>query len=160
MDRPANETTHELQPQSTDFIAQSKNIEDVVIPVLKEELEIHKERHRTGTVRISKTVREVEETVSESLASETVDVQRVPMDQIVDSLPQIRTEGDVTIIPVVKEELVVTKQLRLVEELRVTKRSSVSDYKENVKVLAEEVTIKRVGPEDLKPETAEVPAQQ
>jgi uncharacterized protein (TIGR02271 family) len=160
LDRPANEVTRDLQPQDVDLISQSENVADLVVPVLKEELEVHKERRRTGTVRVSKTVHEVEEAVNESLASETVDVQRVPLDQIVDSPPQIRTEGDVTIIPVVKEELIVTKQLRLVEELRVTKRTSISDYRENVKVLAEEVIVERVGAEALSTETSTTQAQQ
>lgn len=133
-----------------DLISQSRTAEELIIPVLKEELEVHKELRKTGTVRIHKTVQELEEVVSESLTSETVDVQRIPMDLIVDSPPQVRTEGDVTIIPVVKEELIVTKQLRVVEELRVTKRKSTSDYRENVIVRAEEVTVERVNAEGLK----------
>lgn len=155
MDRLTDETAQELQPQNTqnDYLSQSKNIEELVMPVLREELEIHKELHKTGTVRIHKTVRELEEVVSESLASETVDIQRVPVNLVVDSLPQIRTEGEVMIIPVVKEELIVTKQLRVVEELRVTKRKSVSDYRESITVRAEEVVVERINAEDLKAET-------
>ena len=153
MDRPADDSTRELQARDIELSAQSKNAEDVVVPVLKEELEIHKELRKTGTVRIVKTVHELEEAINESLASETVDVQRVPVDQIVGTLPQIRTEGDVTIVPVVKEEIVVTKQLRIVEELRITKRRSVSEYKENVKVRAEEVTVERIHSEDVNAES-------
>ncbi len=147
MERPTDDFIHGSLPQSIDLTSQSKDIkdiEDVVVPVLKEELEVHKELRKTGTVRILKTVRELEETINENLTSETVDVQRVPMNLIVDSPPPIRTEGEVTVIPVVKEELVVTKQLRLIEELRVTKRRSASDYRENVKVLAEQVTVERI----------------
>jgi stress response protein YsnF len=153
LDRPADDSTRELQARDIELSAQSKNAEDVVVPVLKEELEIHKELRKTGTVRIVKTVHELEEAINESLASETVDVQRVPVDQIVGTLPQIRTEGDVTIVPVVKEEIVVTKQLRIVEELRITKRRSVSEYKENVKVRAEEVTVERIHSEDVNAES-------
>ena len=159
MDYPTDESTHESQSQdvqSVNFISQSKNIEDIVVPVLKEEIEVHKELRKTGTVRVRKTVHELEEVVSESLASETADVQRIPMDLIVDSPPQVRAEGDVMIISVVKEEVVVTKQWRVVEELRVTKRKSVSEYRENVTVRAEEVVIERVNSESLKAETKEV----
>ncbi|MBV9679331.1 MAG: DUF2382 domain-containing protein, partial [Acidobacteriaceae bacterium] len=85
-----------------------------------------------------------------SLTSETVDVQRIPMNLVVDSPPPVRTEGDITIISVVKEELIVTKQLRVVEELRVTKRKSVSDYRENVTVRAEEVVVERINSEGSK----------
>jgi uncharacterized protein (TIGR02271 family) len=151
LDYPTDETTHELRPQDTPdvgFSSQSKNIEEIIVPVLREELEVHKEVRKTGTVRVSKTVRELEAVVNESLASETVDVERVPMSLIVDSPPPVRTEGDVMIIPVVKEELVIAKQLRVVEELRVTKRKSTSDYHENVTVRAEEVIVERVNPED------------
>ena len=156
MDYPVNETTRKVQLQDTEninLISQSKNPEELVVPVLKEELEVHKELRKTGTVRVRKTVRELEEVVNESLSSETVDVERVPMDLIVDSPPQVRTEGDVVIIPVVKEELVITKQLRVVEELRLTKRKSVSEYHENVTVRAEEVVVERVDSENLKAET-------
>jgi uncharacterized protein (TIGR02271 family) len=157
LDYPTDETTHELQPQDTGFNSQSKEeIEEVIVPVLREKLEVHKEVRKTGTVRVRKTVRELEEVVSESLASETVDVERVPVNLIVDSPPPVRTEGDVMIIPVVKEELVVTKQLRVVEELRVTKRKSVSDYHESITVRAEEVTVERVNPENLKTEANKV----
>jgi uncharacterized protein (TIGR02271 family) len=138
-------------PQDTPdagFNSQSTNLEEVIIPVLREELEVHKEIRKTGTVRVRKTVRELEEVVNESLASETADVERVPMNLIVGSPPPVRTEGNVTIIPVVKEELIVTKQWRVIEELRVTKRISTSDYHENVTVRAEEVTVERVNPED------------
>jgi uncharacterized protein (TIGR02271 family) len=151
LDYPVNEMTRNVQPQDTEDInltSQSKNIEELVVPVLKEELEVHKELRKTGTVRVRKTVRELQEVINESLSSETADVERVPMNLIVDSPPQVRTEGGVVIIPVVKEELVITKQLRLVEELRVTKRKSTSDYHENVTLRAEEAVVERVDSED------------
>jgi len=151
LDHPTDEHIQKLSSQDAqDLISHSKNVEELVVPVLKEELEVHKELRKTGTVRIHKTVHEIEEAVSESLTSETVDVQRIPMNLVVDSPPPVRTEGDVTIIPVVKEELIVTKQLRVVEELRVTKRKSVSDYRENVTVRTEEVVVERINSEDSK----------
>ena len=146
MDRPENGITHPLQQSDTQELhsaAQVEGVEDLVVPVLKEELEVHKERRKTGTVRVSKTVRELEEVINESL----------PMDLVVDIPPQIRTEGDVTIIPIIKEELVIIKQLRIVEELRVTKRQSVTEHRENVTVRVEEVTVERVN-EDLKVATS------
>ncbi len=152
MDYPTDDISRGTQPQDVQDLnrfSQSEKIEELVVPVLKEELEVRKELRKTGVVRVLKTIRELEEVVSESLASETVDVQRIPMDLIVDSPPQVRSEGEVMIIPVVKEELVITKQLRVVEELRITRRKSVSDYKETVKLHAEEVTVERLNSEDL-----------
>ncbi len=157
MDYPTDKTRRELQTNETveaGLVSQAELREDLVIPVLQEEIEVHKEIRKTGTVRIRKTVRESEELVHESLAYETVDVERVPMDRFVDTLPSIRTEGEVTVIPVVKEEIVVTKRLRLVEELRLTKRVSVSDYSEPVTLRAEEVVIERVDSENLNVQTS------
>ena len=149
MDYPTNESTRELQMHNkdVDLVSQAELTEEFVVPVLREELEVHKEIRKTGTVRIRKTVHELEELVNESLASETVTVERVPVNLIVDSPPSIRTEGEVTIVPVMKEELIIKKQLRVVEELRITKRISTSDYREPIIVRAEEVTVERIKPE-------------
>jgi len=159
LDYPTEETTRELrtrtQEETVNSISQMEDVRELIVPVIREELEVHKELRRTGTVRILKTIRELDELVTESLASEAVDVERVPMDLLVEAPPPIRTEGNVTIVPVVKEVLVVTKQLRVVEELRITKRQSISDYRENVTLRAEEVVVERVNPEDLGSETNE-----
>lgn len=58
----------------------------------------------------------------EPLFAEDVDVQRVAINQVVESVPDTRIEGDTTIIPVVEEILVVEKRLVLREEVRITKR--------------------------------------
>jgi stress response protein YsnF len=156
LDYPTDETRLELETndaRGSNIASRSELTDELVVPVVKEELEVRKEIHKTGAVRIRKTVRELEEIVNESLASETVNVERVPVDRIVDSLPAVRIEGEVTVIPVVREELVITKQLRVVEELRVTKRVSVSEYREPVTLRAEEVVIERVSSEDSKIKT-------
>jgi stress response protein YsnF len=44
------------------------------------------------------------------------------MGRIVETAPEIRTEGDVTILPVVEEVLVVEKRLVLKEELHIRRR--------------------------------------
>lgn len=150
MDYPTDEIRREFSGDDTlrtDLASQSELREEIVLPVIREEIEVRKEIYKTGTVRIRKTVHELEEIVSENLASETVQVERVPVDRIVDSLPAVRLEGEVTVIPVVKEELIITKQLRVVEELRVTKRVSVSEYREPVTLRAEEVVIERMDSE-------------
>jgi stress response protein YsnF len=60
----------------------------------------------TGKVRISKRISEREELIDEPLFREEVTVERVPINQYVDQPPQVRHEGDVMIIPVVQEQLV------------------------------------------------------
>ncbi len=122
-------------------------MQNIVVPVLREELEVHKAVHTT-TVRIQKIIREVEEAISEALAAETLYIQRISIDRAVEIAPPVRTEGDVTIIPVVKEVLVVTKQLRLVEELRITRRRSVVDHQQTITLRAEELIVERQNSKD------------
>jgi uncharacterized protein (TIGR02271 family) len=134
----------EMRPSLTDDPAG----QDIVIPVLHEELAVHKVARETGSVRIQKIVHESEEFISEALAADSVEIERIPMDLIVENPPAIRTEGDVTIIPVIREVLVLTKQLRVVEELRITRHRSVVDHQQTITLRAEELVIQRQGSRD------------
>jgi uncharacterized protein (TIGR02271 family) len=116
---------------------------DLVIPLLREELEIRKELVDTGSVRLTKSVSEKPILISELIASEYVEVERIPRDEIVSVIPSIRTEGNVTIIPVVEEVVIVSRQLRLKEELWVTKKQTMSEYREEAIVRSEELTVER-----------------
>ena len=57
------------------------------------------------------------------LQQEEVTVERVPRGVPIDVVPSVREEDGVLIIPVVEEQLVVTKRLILKEEIRITRRS-------------------------------------
>ena len=55
MDYPVNESTRELQTpnrQGSDSISQTEIAEELIVPVLREELNVHKELRKTGTVRV------------------------------------------------------------------------------------------------------------
>ena len=52
------------------------------------------------------------------LRKERVDIERVPMGRVVQEVPQVREEGDVTIIPVMQETAFVERRLVLKEEVR------------------------------------------
>ena len=60
-------------------------------------------------------------------SEETVEVTRVPIDKVVETAPEIRTDGDVTIVPVLEEVLVVEKRLVLKEELHIRRRVETED---------------------------------
>lgn len=92
------------------------------LEVVEEQLRIGKELVRTGRVRVATETDLVEETASVLLARDTVEVVRVPIDREVDEMPEMRTEGEVTIIPVVEEVLYVAKRLVLKEELHVRRQ--------------------------------------
>lgn len=117
-----------------------------VIPVIQEQATAYKRVVETGKVRISKHVREYVELVDIPHFQEEVKVERVPVNQFVETAPGVRTEGDVTIIPILEEKYVLEKKLVLVEELHVRKERNESHQPQKVKVLKEEVEVNRIGP--------------
>lgn len=93
--------------------------DELVLPLVEEEVRIGKRLVSTGKVRIQTLVETVEERVRENLETEAVEVTRVPVDRVVTEAPQVRIEGDVTIVPVLEEVLFVEKRLVLKEELHI-----------------------------------------
>jgi uncharacterized protein (TIGR02271 family) len=111
------------------------------IPVVREEVEVEKRRVETGRVRVRKVVREREEFVDEDLLREEVEIERIPLNRVVDAPEQIRSEGDVLIIPVLEEVLVVQKQLVLKEELRVRRRAVSTPHRQRAVLRSEEAIV-------------------
>lgn len=96
--------------------------EPQAIPIVEEELDVSKRTVRTGTVRVETSTALVDEVASALLQSSDVEVERVPVDREVEVMPEVRTEGDITIVPVMEEVLVVQKRLVLKEELHIKRR--------------------------------------
>ena len=89
------------------------------VPLVEETLRVGRRELETGRVRIRVIVDEQAHHFSEPLDRSTVEVVRVPIDREIDFMPESRTEGEYTIVPVVEEVLVVRRQLVLVEEVRI-----------------------------------------
>lgn len=119
--------------------------EKVVIPVVEEKVVFGKKVVETGKVRISKRISEHEEVIDEPLFQEKVSVERVTVNKAVDDAPKVRQEGDVMIIPVIEERVVVKKQLYLVEELHVRKQLIESHDPQQITLRKEKVDVERVG---------------
>ena len=95
---------------------------EVTIPLVEEQATVAKRDVTTGRVRVSTRVENIEDVAHADLRSDTVEITRVAIgERVVGPAPQVRTEGDVTIIPVFEELMVVEKQLFLKEELRIRK---------------------------------------
>jgi len=116
-----------------------------VLPVIEEQLQVGKKVVETGSVRISKIVHEEEVKVETPVVVEKLDIERIPINQYVDAAPPaVRYEGDVMIVPILEEVVVVEKRLRLVEELRITKRQEHTQVSQPVILRREEVTVDRL----------------
>jgi uncharacterized protein (TIGR02271 family) len=120
------------------------------IPLAEEELVVDRQKVERGRVRVTKTVREHEALVQDSVLREEVEVQRVAIDRVVQQAPEVRYEADVLVIPIVEEVAVVHKQLVLKEELRVRKRSRQTPHEERVTLRTEEAVVERMAGEDGK----------
>ncbi|MCX6622492.1 MAG: DUF2382 domain-containing protein [Acidobacteria bacterium] len=57
----------------------------------------------------------------EPLFIEDVQVERVPVNRIIDTPAETRQEGDVTIVPVMEEVVMIERRLLLKEEVRITR---------------------------------------
>lgn len=128
-----------------------------VIPVIEERAVVKKRVVETGRVRIRKNVREYEEHVDIPHVHEEVRVERVPVDQFIEAAPEVRTEGDVTIIPVVEERYVMEKRLVLVEELHIRRERHETHSPQVVRVLKEEVEVDRLPPGGAEDDAAAMP---
>lgn len=132
---------------------ESNPLDQVVIPLHAEEVSIGKKQVATGRVKVSTVTHSREELVQQLLQSERVEVERVPMGQVIAKVPQVRTEGDITIIPVVEETVVLQRQLVLKEEVRIRRIRETQNYQERVTLRQQEAVITRV-PEDANPAVA------
>jgi uncharacterized protein (TIGR02271 family) len=95
-------------------------------------------------VLIHKHVTSAESTVDEPLLRDNYDVQHVPVNRIIDCAPEIRHEGDTTIIPVLEEVLVVEKRLILREELHIVRRREEHRDPQKVTLRKENVEVEKV----------------
>ena len=131
-------------PRQTEKTGPRRSVKPAVIPVIQEQATVSKRIVETGKVLVRKQLREYEELVDIPHVQEEVRVERVPVNQFVERAPEVRTEGETTIVPVLEERFVVEKRLFLVEEVRLTKERHESHRPEKVRVLKEEVEVKRV----------------
>ena len=99
---------------------------------------------QTGRVKVHTVVETSEQMVREALSSQNVKVTRVPVDQQVTTVPQIRTEDGITIVPVLEEILVVEKRLILREELHIVQEVSQETVEVPVSLRKQRAVVERV----------------
>lgn len=137
-----NDTTDNL-PGAEFELASNLESQKNIISVVEEQLHVGKKVVETGTVRISKTIHTEESLVEAPLVHDEVSVERVPMNTYIETAPEVRYEGDLMIIPVVQEVVVIEKRLMLVEEIRVLKRQLETTVSQTVSLRKEEIEVTR-----------------
>ncbi|HZF76287.1 MAG TPA: YsnF/AvaK domain-containing protein [Acetobacteraceae bacterium] len=126
-----------------------------VLPVVEEVPRIVRRRRVTGRVRVAVTTSETSEAVEAVLRRRDAEVTRVPIGREVESPPPVRQEGDVLIVPVLEERLVLVRRLVLTEEvhLRLSTQEERVSLPASVMRQAAEVERVAVTEADAEPET-------
>ena len=118
--------------------------ETLALPLHVEEVSVEKRRVAGDVVRVATVTREREQPVDEMLTHQRVEIERVPIGRTVEAVPPVREEGDTTIMPVVEEVVVITRQLVLKEEVRIRRVRTTEHHRESVMVRTQGAVITRV----------------
>ncbi|MBI0539572.1 DUF2382 domain-containing protein [Roseomonas sp. KE2513] len=137
----------EVKPVPTSGSLPTSGRIEEVIPLVEEVLHVSKRTAETGRVRVSLTTETVEETLRETLRSQRTEITRVPVGREVSEVPATRQEGDVTIVPVVEEQLVVMRRLVLREEIRLHLVDNEESVERPVERRVQRATVERLAPE-------------
>lgn len=90
------------------------------VPLIAEDVQVDKVEVVSDRVRVT-TATDTRDVLAEGdVKCGALRVERVAVERQVDEAPAPRQEGDVTIISLVEERLVVEKRLFVVEEVRIT----------------------------------------
>lgn len=151
----------DMAANDTDFLSSSPTPEFLpkAIPVIEEVARIHKEVVETGKVVVRKTVQSETQTVNVPTKHEHVSVEHVPVNRYVDVPPPVRHEGDTMIVPVFREEVVVTTRILLVEEVHIRKQVVTTNTAHQVELRREAISAERIAnPALSSPNTAAGPS--
>lgn len=126
---------------------QKRKPQDLHVPLHEEEISVSRREIKKANVQVALVTGTREQLIDEELTQVRVEIERVPIDRVVDVVPPIRQEGDITIIPVVEEIVVVERRLVLKEEVRVRRVSTKEQHQETVVLRQQEAVVTREEPD-------------
>lgn len=112
-----DEDAYSLAGRWSDFALVSD--EGATIPVIEQRVTVDVRPAPEKTLRARRKIVTESRVVEVPVWQERIEVERVPVDQVVTEAPSAHYEGDVLVIPCVEEIPVVEIRLRVREELRV-----------------------------------------
>ena len=134
------------------------------LSLLEEQISIVRRRVEGDTVRVSTVTNTTAEHVAEEILHERVEVEHIVIGRPIDTVPLVRQEGEVTIIPVVEETLVIEKRLILKEEVHVRRVRVPDVHREVVTLRKQDIVVERTKPGETRrsssSELAPIPRQQ
>jgi stress response protein YsnF len=126
---------------------------EVILPLHSERLEVSK--HDVVTAKVTAQTETVsrEETVSEMLNIQSIEVTREEVDALSYDMPQSYQDGDTLVIPVVEE--VYVKQYHIKEVVKIKTVKSTKLHQEIVTLRSQDVIIQRADPSDKNDQSKE-----
>ncbi|MCZ4059377.1 DUF2382 domain-containing protein [Pantoea sp. LMR881] len=116
---------------------------EVTLKLAEEQIALTKQKVVDGHVRVTRSTTEHDEVISTLLQQEKVETERVAKAQRVESIPEIREENGVLIVPVVEEEIEIVRKLVLKEEIHIRKVQETAPFQEVVTRRKQQVKIER-----------------
>jgi len=141
-DSPLPLTEEERLRRRDDVLA-----DDQRIALVEERVHVGKRVVDQGGVRLSTRTETRTENLHVTLEDVAVEVDRVPVGRFVEAAEEARVEGDVTILPVYEERLVVEKRLFLVEEVHVRRLVRAHEVEVPVELSRQVAEVERIPPE-------------
>jgi stress response protein YsnF len=118
---------------------------EIVLPLHAEEVSVER-RKLVRDVRVHVHTVSHDHLIDEAVAHETVEIERVAIGRPVDAVPPVREEGDMTVVSIVEEVLVVERRLVLKEEIRVRRVRTTERHRETVSLREQKAVIERAEP--------------
>jgi stress response protein YsnF len=126
---------------------QERQTEDLRIPLQVEDISVSRREIKRANVQIALITGTREQLIDEELTHVRVEIERVPVGLTIEVVPPVSHEGDITIIPVVEEVVVVERRLVLKEEVRVRRVSTKEQYQQTVVLRQQEAVVTREEPD-------------
>ena len=129
--------------RGNDFSSKIMNADEQIIPLVEEQVVVGKRAVETGRVAVTTRVEMREQLVEAELLRDLVEVRRVPIEVEVTTMPRIVEDGDLTIISIVEERLVVEKRLFVIEEIHLRRVRSTEHVTQPVSLAVQRAEIVR-----------------
>ena len=138
-----------LRPDGTDAqaLVQDQHIlneGELIVPLYAEDVVVSRRKVERSVVRVATVTHTREQLIDEELTHERVEVERVPIGRYVETVPAVRTEGDLTILPVVEEVVIVERKLLLREEVHIRRIQTTAKHVETVQLREQDAIVTRL----------------
>lgn len=119
---------------------------DPTVTLVEETATITTRVVETGAVRVRTETEVIDHIERAALGLERVEIEHHPVNSWVDAMPPVREEGEVTIVPLVEERLVVEKRLFVTEEVHIRRVRSTEEVELPVTLRRQHAVVERLAP--------------